>query len=132
MPAFNSHCPSGRTAGNTGAEDKTIVITRDQSEVGRTTTRWHRSFVETIRSVLIEIVLHSGGETAHADRGKDARRAAHIGQFKAGNVLALRAESIRRAGTCPVASAVVGKIESGLRACHYVIAVVRINPHFAD
>ena len=57
---------------------------------------------------------------------------ADISQFKASNVLALRAESIRRAGTCPVVAAVIRKVESGLRSRHYLIAVVRINPHFAD
>ena len=57
---------------------------------------------------------------------------ADIRQFETSDILALRAESIRGAGTCPVVSAVVGEIESCLRSCHYVIAVVRIDPHFAN
>ena len=72
---------------------KPLSLRVTQREIGRTTARGHCPFVETIRAVLIEVVLHRRGETAHADRGENACRAADIGQFKTGDILALRAES---------------------------------------
>ena len=38
-----------------------------------------RSFVEAIRSVLVEVVLNSGSEAAHAHCGEDACCATDIG-----------------------------------------------------
>ena len=84
-----------------------------------------------VRAVLVEIILHRGGDTADADCGDNTRRAADVAQFKTGDVLTLAAEIVRRAWTSPVVAGIVGKIKSGLGAGDDVVAVVWIYSHFA-
>ena len=49
-----------------------------------------------------------------------------------GDVLAHGVEVVRRAGAGPVRPAVIGEVEAGLRAGDDVVAVVRVDAHFAD
>src|SRR6202023_1037426 len=109
-----------------------IRVVRDRREIARTTAGRHRGFVNTVRAVLIEVVLHSRGDAAGTNCGKDARHAADVGQFNTGDVLTLAAEIVRRARAGPGVAGVVGKIQSGLRASDHVVTVVRIDAYFAD
>src|SRR5262245_6564519 len=122
-----------RAAGHCGAKYKAVIVAAGRGEIGRATTHRHRASVKAVRSILSEIVLHEGRKTTHANRREDARYTrAHVTQFKPGDVLALSSEAISQARSSPVCAAVIGKIETFLCASYNVVAVIRIDAHFAN
>src|SRR6202035_3210555 len=82
--------------------------------------------------VLVEIVLHRGGEATHADRSDNARDTAYVTQLKTSDILSLRGKVIRSARAAPIVAAIVRKIETSLRTSDNVVAVVRIDPHLPN
>ena len=109
-----------------------IGLSSDRGKVRWTPAGRQRPLVDSVRSVLIEIILHRSGEAAHADRGNDPRVAALLYQLKTGDVLALGAEVVSGAWTRPIVASVIGEVESRLRTRDDVIAVVGVDAHFAD
>src|SRR6185436_11920704 len=122
----------GVRAGGGGLVAEAVSVAGDGGEGRAAAGRYVRG-VDPVRAVLVQVVLHGGGESAHADRGQDARDAgAHVRQLQRGDVLAHAGEGVGQAGPGPVRAAVVREIEPGLRAGHDAVAVVRIDAHFAD
>ena len=76
--------------------------------------------------------MNSGGEAAYADSGNDAGARAGVDESEAGDILAHRAETIGGARPAPVGAAVIREIKARLCAGHDVVAVARIDSHFAD
>src|SRR6185436_3886534 len=82
---------TGRRVRLRRADGETVRVGRDRREIDWASAARHRSFINTVRAVLIEIVLHRRRNAAHSDRGENARNAVNVRQLKAGNVLTLTA-----------------------------------------
>ena len=109
-----------------------IIVRCNWGKIRWAAARWQSPCVDAVRPILIEVGLHRGGESAHADRGNNARAAAGVDQSETGNILAHRVETVRCAGAGPVSPAIIRKVEARFRASHDVAAVPRVDPHFAD
>ena len=108
-----------------------VGVGGDRGKVAWATAARDGCLVDAVRSVLIQVVLHGRGETAHAHRGDDARAGAGVRESETGDVLPHGAEAVGRAGSGPIRAAVIRKIETSLRPGDDVVTVPRIHAHFA-
>ncbi len=93
---------------------------------------WHVARIDAVGAIEPEIILHIGGEATHTHGRQNAGdAAAHVSEFQPGDVLTLAGVAVGKA-IGPSHALVIGEPKALLGPGYDVVAVIGIDPNFAD